>query len=169
VATEPDAYRVLQVDPAAEDAVVHAAYRTLARRYHPDGEDPDPGRMSALNRAYALVRTPDLRRTYDSGRNGLRAVGPGRTPPAPAPPPAEDGVFARNAARTARRSAAEREPSVVLDFGRYMGWSVAQLARHDPDYLRWLARHSSGIRFRSAIRAHLGFEPDLNGRQHITA
>jgi hypothetical protein len=43
----------------------------------------------------------------------------------------------------------------VLDFGRYEGWSIADLARRDPDYLRWLRRHSSGIRFRREIDATL--------------
>jgi len=28
---------------------------------------------------------------------------------------------------------------------------LRDLARRDPDYLRWLARHSSGIRYRTAI------------------
>ena len=31
-----DHYRVLQVDPAADLEVIQAAYRVLARRYHPD-------------------------------------------------------------------------------------------------------------------------------------
>ena len=29
-------YKVLQVDPEAEDEVIEAAYRRLARKYHPD-------------------------------------------------------------------------------------------------------------------------------------
>ena len=32
----PDYYEVLQVHPRAEEDVVRAAYRTLARKYHPD-------------------------------------------------------------------------------------------------------------------------------------
>jgi hypothetical protein len=55
-------------------------------------------------------------------------------------------------------------PRTTLDFGRYAGWSVAELARHDPDYLRWLSRHSSGIRYRSAIAKVLPGEPDLHRR-----
>ncbi len=31
-----DPYKVLQVDPEAEDEVIEAAYRRLARKYHPD-------------------------------------------------------------------------------------------------------------------------------------
>ena len=42
-------------------------------------------------------------------------------------------------------------PGSALDFGRYEGWRLRELARRDPDYLRWLARHSSGIRYRTAI------------------
>ena len=39
----------------------------------------------------------------------------------------------------------------VLGFGRYNGWSLADLARRDPEYLLWLSRHSSGIRYRTEI------------------
>ncbi len=38
-----------------------------------------------------------------------------------------------------------------LTFGRYTGWTLRDLARQDPDYLRWLSRHSSGIRYRTEI------------------
>jgi uncharacterized protein (DUF3820 family) len=38
-----------------------------------------------------------------------------------------------------------------LNFGRYEGWSLTELAKQDPAYLRWLARHSSGVRYRGAI------------------
>jgi hypothetical protein len=38
-----------------------------------------------------------------------------------------------------------------LDFGRYAGWTLGDIAREDADYLRWLSRHSAGIRYRSAI------------------
>jgi hypothetical protein len=49
---------------------------------------------------------------------------------------------------------------LVLDFGRYAGWSLKALARHDPDYLRWLVRHSSGVRYRAEIRELI---PDAAG------
>jgi hypothetical protein len=41
--------------------------------------------------------------------------------------------------------------STTLDFGHHAGRSIAELARADPDYLRWLARHPSGVRYRSEI------------------
>jgi hypothetical protein len=39
-----------------------------------------------------------------------------------------------------------------LDFGHYAGRTIAELAEEDPDYLRWLARHPSGVRYRSEIQ-----------------
>ena len=39
----------------------------------------------------------------------------------------------------------------MLTFGRYSGWGLRDLARRDPDYLLWLSRHSSGIRYRTEI------------------
>lgn len=39
----------------------------------------------------------------------------------------------------------------ILDFGHHAGRTIDELAKVDPDYLRWLARHPSGFRYRSAI------------------
>ena len=41
--------------------------------------------------------------------------------------------------------------STVLDFGHHAGRTIAELAATDPDYLRWLARHPSGFRYRAEI------------------
>lgn len=38
-----------------------------------------------------------------------------------------------------------------LDFGHHAGRTIAELALADPDYLRWLARHPSGVRYRAEI------------------
>ena len=38
-----------------------------------------------------------------------------------------------------------------LSFGRYTGWTLRDLARQDPDYLRWLSRRSSGVLYRTEI------------------
>jgi len=43
-----------------------------------------------------------------------------------------------------------------LDFGHYAGQSIEELADRDPDYLRWLARHPSGARYRAEIERVLG-------------
>ncbi len=39
----------------------------------------------------------------------------------------------------------------TLDFGHHAGRTIAELASIDPDYLRWLARHPSGVRYRGEI------------------
>ena len=44
----------------------------------------------------------------------------------------------------------------VLDFGHYAGRSIEELAESDPDYLRWLERHTSGVRYRAEIQRVLG-------------
>ena len=96
----------------------------------------------------------------DQARPTLRVnVGPGRDSAPHAP-------FARAAQRGGRGADAA---SPVLDFGRYLGWSLAEIARHDPDYLRWLSRHSAGIRFRDEIERLLPNEPDLTRRSNSVA
>jgi hypothetical protein len=41
--------------------------------------------------------------------------------------------------------------STRLDFGHHAGRTIEELAAVDPDYLRWLARHASGVRYRAEI------------------
>jgi len=136
-----DAYEVLHVHPRADPLVIKAAYRVLAAMFHPD-HDPSPTaaqRMAELNAAYALVRDPEARRVYDRSRQ------------APAPPPAPIVQPAAATPPPGRRMAGPTVESPTIDFGRYAGWRLADLARTDPDYLRWLSRHSSGIRYRRQI------------------
>jgi hypothetical protein len=60
-------YSILQVDPAAEQEVVEAAYRRLSRKYHPDvNSAPEASeRMRAINLAYATLSIPGRRVIYD--------------------------------------------------------------------------------------------------------
>jgi hypothetical protein len=46
-----------------------------------------------------------------------------------------------------------------LDFGHDAGRTIEELAEIDPDYLRWLERHQSGVRYRAEIRRVLGSTP----------
>ena len=147
--TEPgDPYAVLQVDPAAESIVIEAAYRALARRCHPDGYAPDTDQMATLSSAVAILRDPVRRAALAAQRAQARTAAVPISAPRSAP----------GTTRAPVRAAA----NPVLDFGRYVGWSIADLARTDPDYLRWLARHSSGIRYRSAIAAVLPKDADAH-------
>lgn len=53
----PDSpYAVLGIHPDAMDVVVKAAFRALAREYHPDtGSKPDPAKFQAANEAYNKI------------------------------------------------------------------------------------------------------------------
>lgn len=44
----------------------------------------------------------------------------------------------------------ERRPD-ALDYGRYEGWTIRELAQEDPDYLLWLARTPAGRMYRNRI------------------
>jgi curved DNA-binding protein CbpA len=63
-----DPYRTLRVSRDADAAAVAAAYRRLARKYHPDVNPASDAtqRMRELNQAYEILRDPLLRATYDS-------------------------------------------------------------------------------------------------------
>jgi curved DNA-binding protein CbpA len=147
------AYEVLQVRDDAEQVVIVAAFRALAGVYHPD-RNPSPAaerRMAELNEAFAAVRTEHRRAAYD--RTGLVP----RTPPSTVVPPPPRATASNSSSHA----------SDVLDFGRYAGWSLRDLVRHDPAYLRWLGRHSSGIRYRQRIEALLSAAPDRTASERI--
>jgi hypothetical protein len=60
-------YKILEVDTEASPDIVEAAYRRLARRYHPDLNTSAnaTAQMQELNLAYATLRDPALRTKYD--------------------------------------------------------------------------------------------------------
>ena len=114
---EIDAYQILQVAPHAEDFVLEAAYRVLARHYHPDGTSPDTTKMAEINRAYDLVRTTERRKRYDR-MHRTRPMGPGTETLRPTMgEPWAQRVAApadrrrRSAARTARPSTSAGTPA----------------------------------------------------------
>ncbi len=84
----PTHYQVLQVDPAADPDVIEAAYRRLARRYHPDVDaSPDAAaRMARINAAYQVLRRPETRAEYDR-QIARQSAPPLNRPPIPSAPP----------------------------------------------------------------------------------
>ncbi|GGU34677.1 DnaJ domain-containing protein [Nocardioides albus] len=62
-----DAYAVLQVAPDADDAVVRARHRELAKQFHPDrgGRAADGELMMRINRARDVLLDPAARATLD--------------------------------------------------------------------------------------------------------
>jgi hypothetical protein len=75
-------YEVLQVSPKASPEVVQAAYRVLARAYHPDvNTSPNAARMMRqVNAAYNVLSDPDRRARYDAQRAHSWRTRPGTQP-----------------------------------------------------------------------------------------
>jgi curved DNA-binding protein CbpA len=182
-----DPYKTLQVDSEAEDEVIQAAYRRLARKYHPDLADgaEAAARMAAINAAWEIIGDPDARRAFDL-RRSAGAASPDTPLPATAPrassaPPSASGSDSGPTARepeivspdwtpgrssqgsgydesmhTAQGHGAAGPPpgrpsGTVLSFGRYAGWSLGEVARHDLEYIEWLDRAPIGRNYRQEI------------------
>jgi molecular chaperone DnaJ len=72
---EKDYYAELGVSPTATAKEITAAYRKLARQYHPDTNAGDPAaedRFKAISSAYDVIGDESRRREYDQAR----AMGP---------------------------------------------------------------------------------------------
>ena len=68
-------YELLQVSPTASFDVISAAYRTLARMYHPDNlETGDAEMMRKLNDAHEVLKDPTKRHRYDLEAAQARAA-----------------------------------------------------------------------------------------------
>ena len=92
---EESYYELLQVQPTADVEVIRAAYRSLARRYHPD-QNPSPSAEATtkrLNEAWEILSDPAKRAEYDgqfAAGSSSRPVPPPRPPNRPTqetPPP----------------------------------------------------------------------------------
>ncbi len=197
----PDPYKILQVDSEAEDEVIAAAYRRLARKYHPDTASgvESLGRMEAINAAWEVLGDPARRAAHDrqraiqaavsrsgaaaaapagtstasgAARHGARPTSDPGTGPRSRPPEPEtvsrDWSSGRSSVgggydasmRTADGTGAAGPPpgnptGSVLNFGRYDGWSLGEIARADLEYLEWLDRMPIGRPYRDEIDAIL--------------
>jgi curved DNA-binding protein CbpA len=118
-----DLYHILQVDAEADVDVIEAAYRALARKYHPDVyKQPDAHRrMQALNDAYGVLHDPLQRAAYDRKRARAlaeRAAQPAvagrapRPPVRPAPAGPTNGQPVRANERTRRQNIAELNAAI---------------------------------------------------------
>jgi curved DNA-binding protein CbpA len=178
MADRSDPYKTLQVDPEAEDDVIKAAYRRLARKYHPDLAPTDEAadRMRAINAAWELIGDPVARAEYDRRRSAAAAAGhppagptaPGATagqrssrPPDVVSPDwtsgrsSQGGGYDPSMRKPEGHGAAGPPPGhpsgTVLNFGRYAGWSLGEVARKDVEYLEWLDRAPIGRNYRQEI------------------
>ncbi len=63
-----DYYEVLGIDKAATDSDIKKAFRSLARKFHPDKNPDDPEaemKFKELQEAYTILSSPEERRKYD--------------------------------------------------------------------------------------------------------
>lgn len=76
-----DYYEVLGVDKGADDATIKKAYRTLAKKNHPDvnpGDKEAEERFKEINEAYQVLSNPQKRAQYDQfGHDGPQGFGGG--------------------------------------------------------------------------------------------
>lgn len=181
---QPDPYKTLQVDREAEDEVIAAAYRRLARKYHPDvAASPEAAaRMAAINAAWEVIGEPARRAAFDRQRAVQSALDRRTTESevsrASAAPGATEAPARETVSRdwTSGRSTAGGgyDPSMhradgigaagpppgnpsgsVVMFGRYAGWSLGEIARSDLEYIEWLDRMPIGRPYRDEIDAIL--------------
>jgi len=147
--TTPDPYRLLQVHPEADAEIIQVAYRKLAQRYHPDvTRDAEAARrMAELNAARDLLLDPAARARYDRERRGAASPGPAAASSASA-------GSAAPAEATAGPPPGNPSGS-VLNFGRYAGWSLGEIARRDVEYMEWLDRMPIGRPDRAELDALL--------------
>jgi curved DNA-binding protein CbpA len=143
-------YQVLQVDVHADADIIATVHRRLAQRYHPD-LDPSPEasvRMLEINQAYDVLKSAEQRANYDAEltrrrdrRNADRFV---KRPTDFSP---TTGTISFGEAGVPRGPAV----GSLLDFGRYKGWTLGQIAAFDPDFLEWFERSPTGRQYRTEI------------------
>lgn len=78
MATQRDYYEILGVARTASAEELKSAFRTLARKYHPDvNKEPDAEeKFKEINEAYAVLSDADKRRAYDQfGHAGVNGAG----------------------------------------------------------------------------------------------
>ena len=77
-----DYYKILGVEPTADDKEIKAAYRKLARKYHPDvsKEKDAEAKFKDASEAYEALKSADKRAEYDDlrkyGQHGQPFQGP---------------------------------------------------------------------------------------------
>ena len=136
-------YQILMVDWGADEEIINVVYRKLAQRFHPD-RDPSPAartKMLEINQAWDVLKDPVKRAAYDAELAQRRDR--------------------RNTDKLMRKQAdvpyGEAGPppgtpsGTILDFGRYRGWTLGQIARVDRDFLEWLERMPAGRQYQREI------------------
>jgi len=123
-----DYYGVLGVLPTAELVVIGAAYRALAKRYHPDIWRGDPfvaeSKMRELNEAYEVLSDEEKRSRYDSRRNRT----PGSRAGEPSPGESKRANWSSESATDQKADSNFRKSSIWSSRNRVVGASAFVIA-----------------------------------------
>lgn len=139
---EFDLYKELEVHPRASSEVIGAAYRTIAKRIHPDTTGGTPGaqaRMKRLNLAREWLMDPLLRAEYDALRKSLKAK---RKSASTSRGPDPAGRQSSASASSPVRSQSSKQNTHHVDADR--AWSThttIRPVRGAGDSWSWLYRH----------------------------
>ena len=71
-----DWYQVLQISRQAKEEEIKAAYRRLAKEYHPDSHPGDrecERKFREISEAYSILSHEEKRRKYDEELKGIKA------------------------------------------------------------------------------------------------
>lgn len=160
-------YEVLMLHPSASIEVVNAAYRALAKVYHPDYAGPEGAeKMARINEAYAILGNAEKRARYDEiiGVAKGELVGHARqSMPGTTNVMYEGGTWSVRPTTEPTPASAQygeagpppplpRPSGSVLSFGRYRGWAISQVAAYDRNYLEWLSRTMAGRTYTAELR-----------------
>lgn len=150
-----DLYATLQVSPVAEDVVIHAAYRALIRRHHPD-RGGTPAMAQRLNAAYAVLRDARARQAYDRYGTGP-AVPAGDTATEPEGPRSLAAELGRGLLERFAPTATEG-PGWLFDFA-----GVLRVSRRDHIWMKQFHRRdlADARAFNTMIEATLLTRPLL--------
>jgi DnaJ-class molecular chaperone len=146
-------YDVMMISPQADRQLVTAVYRHLAKRYHPD-KDASPlaeARMAELNEAYAVLGNRAKRARYDRVMGLAFDPAPLDRSEAAGVGDIAAGVFEQGYGDAGAPPANPAASGPALTFGRYRGWTLNQIGRHDRDYLEWLSRTTMGRNYKGEL------------------
>src|SRR3990172_9269364 len=116
---EPDYYEILHVSARADRRAIVAAYRLLARKYHPDlsSDAVATERMRDLNDAVEILADEQKRAEYDARRAKLHGQEPPAEPESLHPTLYREGDVPSAALRTRRAKKKSRTALVPIGGG----------------------------------------------------
>ena len=127
-------YDILEVSPTASAETIHAAYRALSKKYHPDVCPDGTEQMQRINEAYGVLSDPVRRGAYDAERQrASRPNPPGQAqPPRQGPQPqyaGQEGVSYNGTARSPGTPRPHRTVRRPMTFFGAVGWLLLQPLR----------------------------------------